>query len=50
MHRNLRADVLFVVNRILPHPLLPYEVRRLILEYSGLIHVGGRSLVWFHHF
>ena len=48
--REFRADLLFVVNRLLPHPDLPYEIRRLILEMSGLIHVGNRSLVWFHHF
>ena len=48
--RDLQADLLFVVNRLLPHTDLPYELRRLILEYSGLIAVGHRSFVWFHHF
>ena len=53
MRRNFpQADVLFIVNQLLPYDLvpLPYDLRRRILVLSGLIHVGNRSLVWFHHF
>jgi hypothetical protein len=46
----LNVELAFVVNHLLPIHTLPFELRRLILEFSGLIRVGHRSLVWWHHF
>ncbi len=50
MRRQLNTDLLFIVDRLLPIPDVPFEIRRIILEFSGLIHVGDRTLVWFCHF
>ena len=52
MQRNLREDVREIVNFLLPrnHVPLPLELREIILEFSGLLHVGRRSLIWYRCF
>ena len=50
MARNsLASDARWVADFMLPIPL-PYDLRRLILEFSGLVHFGKRQIVWFHYF
>ena len=52
MTNNLRAEVTEIVNFLLPHAHapLPLELRRLVLEFSGLLQVGRRSVIWFRCF
>jgi hypothetical protein len=51
MH-SLHKDVSFIVGSMLPYRLapIPFELRREILEFSGLLTVGRRSLVWVTYF
>jgi len=46
----MQQEARYIVNSLLPLTNVPYEIRRLILEFAGLIHVGNKSLVWFHYF
>ena len=52
MDRNLQSEVADVVNFLMPrdHVPLPLQLRRLVLELAGLLHVGRRSLVWYRCF
>jgi len=48
----LHRDVTFIVNSIMPFSVvpIPMELRREILQFSGLLTVGRRSLVWITYF
>ena len=41
-----QTQVSYIVNYLMPMHGVPIEIRRLILEFSGLLHVGRNRLIY----
>ena len=47
---KFQTEVHEVINHLMPLPHIPIDIRRLILELSGLLHVGKRTIGWLSYF